>query len=350
MAVASTGKDAEKLLELQIAASKPAPTVAMTLPGSGPDHASVPDLRPGDRLLVSAELEVTTDCPRQQSDCAGRPYGFDPQVEVGLVLADGGGVARPGGGRALALGAPQRRKVTHRRHHDVFVFDNVSFTVPAGGLPWNGPSFVNATIAAWHARARSGQVLIVGQNNPGGTPSGDMGGISLARFRPGRQRQPAPARTEQRLITALPVITGQPQKGVVYSLLLDDLETDEQLRVRANVKTSSAHLGYPVRTTVEVFLSEDPTATQPGNEAKRVCPDSPEISRGNGRNTLPTDNPMSSPKTGVKRIVKDARVPLYVNVMVTNGDPEHRAQPGDSLRIRSGGFLAVTRYPPRLAG
>lgn len=350
MAVASTGKDPEEFLKLDIESAKPAAEVAISLPSSGPDHASLPALAPGDRILVSAELQVTTDCPRQQSDCTGRPYGYDPEVEVGLVLADGDGVAQAGGGSAVRLAPPQRRKVRHERHHDVFVFDSVSYTVPPGGLPWSGPSFVNVTLAAWHPQAGQGHKLIVGQNNPGGRPSGDMGGISVARFRPGQQRQPRPARTEQLQISALPVITSNPQKGVVYSSRLDGLETGEQLRVRANVKTSSAHLGYPVRTTVEVFLSEDPAGTQSGNEAKRVCPDGPQISRGNGKNTLRTDNPMGSPKTGVMRIAKDARVPLYVNVMVTDGDPKHRAQPGDSLSILPGGFLAVTRFPARRAG
>jgi hypothetical protein len=350
VAVASTGKDAQGFLKLKIAASKPQPRVAMTLPGGGPAHARVPDLRPGDRLLVSAELELTTDCPRQQSDCAEKPYGFDPQAEVALLLADADNVANPGSGRAIALGPPRRRAITHERHHDVFVFDNVAYTVPRNGLPWSGAAFLNATLAAWHRRAQPDQVLIVGQNNPRGRPSGDMCGISVARLRPGTMAQPTALRTQQRQITSLAVVTGNPQKAIVYSQRLDDLETGEQLRVRAGLKTSTAHLGYKVRTTVEVFLSTDPTAIDPGNEAKRVCPDGPQISRGNGKNTLPTDSPMSSAKTGVKRIVKDARVPLYVNVMLTNGDPEHNAGPGDALEIVSGGFLAVTRYPAALAG
>ena len=347
--MASTGKDAETDLTLGIASSKPAPRVRMSLPDSGPDHASLPDLRPGDRLMVSAELEVTADCRRQQSDCTGTPYRFDPKVEVSLLLAGGDGVATPGG-RAVRIGRPQRRAVTHDRHHDVFVFDNVPFTVPAGGLPWGGPSFVNVAVAAWDRRARSGQVLIVGQNNPGGRPSGNMGGISVTRLRPGGQRQPAPLRTAQRQITSLAVVTGQPQKATIYSQRLDDLKTGEQLRVRARVDTSTSNLSYPVRSTVEVFLSDDPAGTSPGNEARRVCPDGPQICRANGKNTLPGDNPMTSKKAGVKRIVKDARVPLYVNVMVTDGDPEQQAQPGDALAIDPGGFLEVTRFPARLAG
>jgi hypothetical protein len=349
VAVASTGKDAETDLTLRIGSSKPVPEVRMTLPDAGLDHASLPDLRPGDRLIASAELEVTTDCPRAQSDCTGNPYRFDPNVEVGLVLADGDRVATPGR-RAVRIGRPQRREVTHKRHHDVFVFDNVPYTIPAGGLPWGGPTFVNVAIAAWHRQARRGQVLIIGQNNPGGRPSGNMGAISVVRLRPGRQRQPQPLRTEQRQITALPVITGQPQKGTVYSHRLDDLKTGEQLRVRAVLKTSSTHLGYPVRSTIEVFLSDDPTATRPGSEARRVCPDGPQISRANGKNTLPSDNPMRSEKAGVKRIVKDARAPLYVNVVLTDGDPKHRGQPGDALSIVPGGHLAVTRFSANLAG
>jgi len=351
VAVASTGKNAERFLKLDIEASKPKPRVVMSLRQGGAAHASLPDLRPGDRLLVSAELEVTTDCPRQQSDCAKKPYGFDPEVEVALLLTNGAGEAVPAAGSAISLGQPVRRTVTHHRHHDVFVFDNAEFVVPGSGLPWNGPSFINATIASWHPQAKQDQVLIIGQNNPGGRPSGDMGGISVARFRPGTETFPNPLRVQKRQITTLRVITGQPQKGIVYSQRLPNLKAREQLRVRAGLKTSSAHLGYPVRTTVEVLLSTDPAGTDPGGEAKRVCPESPQISRGNGKNTLPGDNPMSSLKTGVMRIVKDARDPLYVNVMLTDGDPEHKAGPGDALSILpAGGFLAVTRYSAAMAG
>jgi hypothetical protein len=353
VAVASTGKNAQKRLKRPIAGSQPPPWAAMTLPGDGPPpppHARLPDLRPGDRILVSAELEVTTDC-QQPPGCAGTPYGYDPEVAFGLVLAASKTAATPDPAIAIPLAPPQVRAVTHERHHDVFVVDNAAFTVPPNGLPWSGPSFVNATFAAWHPQAQQGQVLIIGQNSPSGRPKGDMCGLSVARLRPGTLTQPTALRTERRHAPTIPVITSNPQKRVVYSKRLDNLKRREQLRIRAQVKTRSAHLGYKVRTTVDVFLSEGQTSTDPGNEAKRVCPDDdPQITRGNGKNTLPTDNPLSSSKVGVKRIVKDARVPLYVNVMVTTGDPDRRAGPGDALNIVPGGFLAVTRYPPGLAG
>ena len=325
----------------------------MRLPRDGtppPPHARLPDLRPGDRILVSAELEVTTDC-RQPPGCADTPYQYDPSVEFGLILAASGTAATPDPATAILLAPPQVRTVTHDRHHDVFVFDNAAFTVPPSGLPWSGPSFVNATVAAWHPQAQQGQILIMGQNSPSGRPKGDMCGLSVARLRPGTLTQPTALRTERRHAPTVPVITNSPQKRVVYSKRVDNLKRREQLRIRAQLKTRSAHLGYKVRTTVEVFLSEGQTSTDPGNEAKRVCPDDdPQISRGNGKNTLPTDNPMRSLKTGVKRIAKDARVPLYVNVMVTTGDPDRKAGPRDELNIVPGGFLAVTRYPPGMAG
>ncbi len=353
MAVASTGKNAQKFLRLPIASSKPAARSVMSTPRDGtppPPHARLPDLHPGDRMLLSAELEVTTDCERPPG-CTDTPYRYDPQVEFGLILADGAAVADPSAGSVINLAPFQRRTVTHERHHDVFVFDNAAFTVPSGGLPWNGPSYLNATVGAWHAQAQQDQIAIMGQNNPSGRPGGDMCGLSVVRLRPGTIAQPTAIRTQRRQITSVPVITGRAQKRIVYSQRLDNLKSDEQLRIRAGLKTSSAHLGYKVRTTVEVFLSTDPSSINPGNEAKRVCPDQdPRISPRNGKNTLPTDNPMDSPKTGVKRIVRNARVPLYVNLMVTSGDPDRKAGAGDTMRIVPGGFLAVTRYPAALAG
>jgi hypothetical protein len=155
-------------------------------------------------------------------------------------------------------------------------------------------------------------------------------------------------RTTERRALILPIVTGQ--KTVVYSQQLAGLERGEQLAVRAWVRTSTANLGYPARVTTEIVLASDPAAANPGAEAKRVVPDSPQICRGNGFNCLPADSPATSRKAGSIRIVRDARVPLYANVVVTTGDPLRRAAPGHALSVLDGGFLEVVRYPAELEG
>jgi hypothetical protein len=346
VSVASTGPAPELVETLPIAAAS-APRVVMSMGQGGAAHASLPDLRPGDRLLVSAELEVTTDCHRQQTDCVGKPYVYAPTVETTLLLASSAGQATQEAGRSLVVGQPQRRAVPHARHHDVLVFDNAEFVVPRS-LGWSGPTFLNLAASALHPKATRGHVLIVGQHEPGGTVKGDMSGLSVVRLRPGTQPLPKALRTTTRSSTTVPVVTGQ--RAVAYSLRLDQLRKGEQLRVRARVKPSSAHLTYPVRVTTELLLTDSPTSTEPGREARRTTPESPQICRGNGFNCLKSESPATSTKAGAMQIAADAQVPLYVNAVVIVGDPLDKAAPGDTLSIIDGGMIEVVRFPAAAAG
>jgi hypothetical protein len=346
VAVASTGADAELFEKLRIATADPTPKVVMRLAQGGEPHASLPDLRAGDRLLVSAELEVTADCAKQQSDCVGKPYEYAPNVETTVLLTGGASVATASPNRGIAL-RTRRRPIGHQRHHEVFVFDNLPFVVPAGGLPWRRSTWINVAISAANPKATSRDVLIIGQQNEGGVVSGDMSGISVIHLRPARQTTPQPLRALGLRATELPVVKGQ--RVVVYSQQLDGLRKGEQLAVRAKVNTTTAHLGYPARVKTEVLLSTRATSPDPGAEARRVTA-SPQICRGNGHNCLPTATLDPSRKVGVTRILKDANAPLYVNVVVVTGDPFGKAHPGHALNILDGGFLEVVRYPAELAG
>jgi hypothetical protein len=345
--VAATGADAELFQKLRISSSNPTPKVVMRLGQGGEPHASLPDLHPGDRLLVSAELQVTTDCSTQHEGCAGAPYRYAPNVAATLLVAKRDSTATAGPRKGFALDVVTRR-CKHERHHEVLAFDNLEFVVPDGGLPWSGSSWVNVALAAAHRRATRGHHLLIGQNEPDGSVQGDMGGISVVRLRPPDQTTPAPLRTTERRALTVPVVVGQ--KAVVYSQRLDALERGEQLAVRANVNTSSAHLGYPVRVKTEVVLSTSATDPDPGAEARRVTPAGPRICRGNGHNCLPAATADASPKVGAIRIVRNAGAPLYVNVVLTVGDPLRRAAPGQALNVVEAGFLEVVRYPAALAG
>jgi hypothetical protein len=346
--VASTGKEPERFKKLRITSSKPTPRTAMSLAQGTSIHRSLPDLRPGDQLLVSAELEVTTDCENQQPSCAGSPYGYAPRAEAMLLLASGVSRAAPEPDRARKVGKKQVRRCTHARHHDVFVFDNVPYTVPQAGLPWRGSSCINLAIGASNPKAKSGHFLLIGQHEPNGTVKGDMGGISVVRLRPAGLSLPRPLRTAQRQARALAVITGG--RAVVYSQKLEGLRRGEQLSVRAKVNMSTAHLSYPARATTEVVLAGGRDDTDPGAEAQRITGRSPQICRGNGFNCLPRESPEAAQKAGAIGIVKGANDPLYVNVFVVVGDPLRRAKSGDELRFVEGGFLEVMRYPAELAG
>jgi hypothetical protein len=353
--VASTGKRAERPPRIvRIQRSGWRPEVVMSLLRRGSGRTSLPDLEPGDGLLISAEVEVTTDCERPQKDCIKGPYDYPPEVEARLVVADSKDASESKKGHARVL-KTQSRKIPHLRHHDVFVFDDVEFQIPAGGLPWAGATFVNVAVGARHREAGGDHIVLIGQNEmvkKDGKETakvvGDMGGISVVRSRPAGMPPPDVISTDRRRAESIPVVKGETR--VVYAQELKDLRKREQLVVKAEVKTSAQHLDYPARATVEVILAEDPRRAEPGAEARRVTTSDGRICPRNGKNCLPAESPMTSRKVGVLRIERNAQQRLYVMAVLVTGDPRQKANKGDRLRIRDGGSLRIFRYPAEMAG
>jgi hypothetical protein len=352
--VAATGKRAElppRTVRIQRSGSHPEVVMSLLRRGSG--RTSLPDLEPGDGLLISAEVEVTTDCERPQKDCIKGAYDYPPEVEARLVIADSKDASESKRGHARVL-KTQRRKIPHLRHHDVFVFDDVEFRVPAGGLPWSGPTFVNVAVGAHHREAEADHVVLIGQNEIKKGKArvvGDMSGISVVRSRPAGVPRPEAIRTDRRRAESLPVVKGETR--VVYAKELKDLRKHEQLVVKADVKTSAEHLDYPARVTVEVILAEDPKRPKPGAEARRVTGRvDGQICPRNGKNCLASESPMTSRKVGVLRIERNPKKGkrLYVIAILVTGDPLRKAKKGDRLRIRDGGSLRIFRYPAEVAG
>jgi hypothetical protein len=348
--VAATGKNAElPPRTVRIQRSGPHPEVVMSLGQGGSGRTSLPDLEPGDGLLISAEVEVTTDCERPQKDCIKGAYDYPPEVEARLVVADSKDASEAKEGHARVL-KTQSRKIPHLRHHDVFVFDDVEFRVPDGGLPWSGPTFVNVAVGAHHPEAGD-HVVLIGQNelkNGKARVVGDMSGISVIRSRPAGVPRPDVIRNDRRRAESLPVVKGETR--VVYAEELKDLRKREQLVVTAEAKTSAEHLDYPARATVEVILAEDPQRAEPGAESRRVTTTDGRICPRNGKNCLAAESPMTSHKVGVLRIERNAKKSLYVIAVLVTGDPRQKAKKGDRLRIRDGGSLRIFRYPAEMAG
>lgn len=319
--------------------------VVMSL-GGAKGRPRLPDLLPADELLVSAELELTTDCEQQQTDCTGKPYTFEPEVETQLLLARAPEIVTPEPGDAIPLAPPERVSITHARHHHVVVYDGVRHTVGEDEIAWVGPSFVNLALSAKSPKAQPGQVVIVGQNNPGGKPEGDMAGLSVAR----RRGRPTSTRLNEKalLASSIPVVKGETR--VLYSAELSGLRAGTQLLVRAKVRTSTSHLSYPARTTLRLIVGDAPRDQAPGVMAKGVVL-SPEVSRRNGTNRLPAERRGgSSMKVGVARVATDAPGPVYLNVVLETGDPHGLAEPGDEMRVLAGGGIWITRYEPEVDG
>ena len=340
--IGASGNASAELVETISIARRPDAnrTVVMSLDSEAGADLSLPDLRPGDRLEVAAEVEVTTDLQEDGPGCVGKPYRYAPRVGAQLLLARGPDVAAAGARRALALARTERETVTHEQHHRVLVLEQ-SLDIPPQGLPWSRESHLNLVLDASHPDAGPDHVLLVGQNEPDGTVLGDMGQIAVLRLRPARQARPTPTRGGP-LVGSIPIQKGA--RTVVFSQRLDGLAVDDQLRVRARLETSAARLGYPARISTRVFLAASPDQDEPGGVGAQVASFKGQVTKANGFNCTPDVRSTSTRKAGVLRITARPRGPLYVNLVAVGADPLGRGTAGDRLRV-TGGRCEVVRFP-----
>ena len=310
----------------------------------------LPDIEPGDRLLVLAELEVTTDAEdANHPGRIGNPYSYAPRVEASLLLAADDGQTEEKPRRALALSRPWRETLSHARHHGVVVFPKGELKVPRRGLPWGGASHVNLVLGASHRRAAGGDLLLVGQNEKTPVVVQDMAGIRVVRLRPGNQPERAATRDANCRVAGIPVAKRQ---TLVFSHRLDDLRRGEQLVVRARLTTDASPLGYAARISSRLFLADSESQLEPGGgTAASVASWKGHLSKQTGFNCLPEDGARTTLKFGVLRVLDDPGRPLFLNLVAVSADPFGGAGANDALPVvAADSFLDVTRYPPELEG
>jgi hypothetical protein len=309
----------------------------------------LPDLAPGDKLRVFAELEVTTDADDPgHPGLIGNAYSYAPEVTAWLLLASGPDEVEARQGRALELARPWRQAVSHQQHHAVVTFADAGLEIPAGGLAWRGPSYVNLVLAASSPQASGGDLLLIGQNEKTPTVVQDMAGIRVVRARGGGLRGGQPARESACLCAGIPVAKSE---TVVLSHELDGLQAGEQLLVKANLVTDAARLGYPARISTRLFLADSRDQTQPGGSAQQSASWKGQLSKFTGFNCIPGDGPRTTQKFGVGAIRQPPGRPLFVNLVAVSAAPFGGAGAGDELPIDTGrSFLEVTRFPPAAAG
>jgi hypothetical protein len=352
----SSGRDCELVEKLAISREPGARRkVAMALRPGGGSFSAMPDLQPQDRLLISAEIELTTDCEEQTPDnCVGAAYTYAPTLNAELLLASSREVTEEAGGSAIRLERKTER-CTHGEHHKVVVFPEVGYRVPEEGFPWSmEETCINLVLDAHSPEAEEGQFLLVGQNNPADEDhprawvGQSMGRLNLIRVR-GELR--GLEREEARTPLARQISIDPDAKTVVYSLPLEGLEEGEQLLVKAELNTDSRHLDYPARISTRLYLVDEPEGKEPGGRAKDVASFGGVIGEHNGFNSLQSSGARKTRRVGVLRITKPADEPLYVNLVATGGDPLKRADAGDAVKVRGrGGFVQVIRYPADLKG
>ncbi len=340
--VSTTGNNSELVDRIPI--TKNAGVKRRVVMSLGPDRLH--QLRPRDRLRVSAEVQLTVNCDVKSPRCVGPIYHYNPKAKVELRLSGSRGST---GGRLLA--PPKRivcrQKLPRREHHCVIVFTKADLSIEGpASLPCPPDRcFVNLVVDAYSPRAGRGDVLLVGGNRPDGSIPQDRGRVNAIVFSPGGGNYPEPHRSDARVRRALPLDL---KARVVYSRRLGGVEAGDQLEVTAAVFTSIRHLPYSAVTTTRVILAERRRATESGAMARRLG-GSGEITESNGYNCTLNKPACISRKAGVLRIDRDSRVdgrlrPVYVNVVLTVGPKRRRARSGDRQRVLKRGGLEVTRY------
>ena len=326
--------------------------VIMSLGRTSDADTRLPDLRAGDQLEVSAELEVTTDLTtaelvlNQGKGCAGQPYDYSPGVTAAMILTNSATAVAPA--PATSVIVSKTALVSHDAHHFVFVFDRARLTVPSG---WRGRGAINLILFASNPAAAAGQCLLIGQNEPDGSVTPDMGGISVARLR-GQTPRPAVLR-QNRLRVGGIKIHGNQAPQVVYSLPLKDLRTNEQLTVYVRVAASAVKLATRARLSTRVFLADSPTQTSPSSGyASQVAANKGRVTKRNGFNYLPGRVGPPTVKVGVLRMTKDVTPSktLYLNVVCDGGDPSKQSRVSDQLKLKNTGYIAVRRFPATAFG
>jgi hypothetical protein len=348
--VGCTGGEPEREKTIPITARKgEARRVVLSLGRGDPAFEGIPDIRPGDRLEVYGELQVTTDAPTKGPGSVGNPYRYDPTVRACLMLSSGPDVIDDAHGSAIGIGGVNEARCSHREHHHVIVFDGVRLLVPRHDAEsWLGNVHVNLVLDAYHPDAHANDVLLIGQNEPDGRVLGDQARLSVLRFRPAEKPRGERTKTRERRVREIPVEAGV--RTIVYSQRLEHPADGEQLVVRARMPTSAAHLSYPARVSTRVFLADDSSEEDPGGHAREVAAFRGQISKLNGFNCTPADSPCTTRKVGALPIIKSANRPLFVNVVAVSADPFGGAGRGDAVRVLDGGFLEVTRYAPSVKG
>jgi hypothetical protein len=346
--VATSGTKSETRETVQVTRDSGVKRVVMSMK---PDD--LPDLEAGDRLDVTSELQVTMDCFRPEPRCSGRPYEYDIELGVQLVLARG--AEATGGGKAVALTGVKHHtclgRAPHREHHCVVTFTNGGMKVGPSGPPCPPADCrINVVLSASNPNAQNGNLLAIGGTPPSGEISQDRGRVNAIVYRPADQARPKPETTKDLRTSRLAF---DEKFSVVYSKRLNGLDAKDQLAAEAEAFMEVRHLPYDARSTAQLILADSQKAIHPGPIARRVVQGGAEMSETNGFNCGKPRSPCRTSKVGVVRLAEDARdgqghsVPLFVNlVMASEAKHDSGFDPDDRAKILDRGGISVLRFKP----
>jgi hypothetical protein len=302
--------------------------------------ADLPKLASGDRLIVPAELQVTTRCDIGQT---APGCNYNPNVKAQLILTGSAGDTS-GGGNSKVI-ATQSLSCTKNEHHCMFVFrpGDAAITLD-GSTPCvaNNSCYVNLVVWAWSGSARAGgdDKLIIGGNDGNFLQNGNVDS-DMARIMAVRERGIASADRVSRESSGSGTksINTNANPELVYSHRLkpqgQPLKKGEQFLIEARVV---ADVGGRARFSTELFVTRNPNETD-GGKFDKISPAS--ISEQNGFKCSPGSACVTR-KVAVFRVDEDINDALFVNVAVRSAVPG-----GGSTRVtvkKADGWVRAVRY------
>lgn len=340
--VATSGDFSERIDRIpitQAAGAEPEVVMSLTAP-------RLPSLVPGDRLEISSELQVTVDCDESGPRCLGRPYQYNPAIDVEFVLAPDGETAT--GSDVIALGAPRReicrQRHPNREHHCVIVFSRDVSSLPSAPCLLQGCSLNLVASASSPAAGRS-EFLAVGGLRPDGSVPQDRSRLNITRFHQAGEVRVDTLRTERRLTPTLDI---DQHRQVIYAQPLDGLVTGDQLVAEARAEIDISKLPYNVVLSSQLILTDSMRAIDRGS-AKRIASLRGEFDEGNAFNCTKNRHTCTIDKVGVLRMKGDAgqgSAPsrLYVALVARAGPKTDEFDPDDQVKVLDTGALDARRY------
>jgi hypothetical protein len=355
--LATTGNASELLKTVPIGTKQNAkPRVVMSL---SPDNLE--PIAAGDRLRASGEMQVSTTCVAPGPRCLGRPYQINPTITARIVLADSPDATAPSMPLSQTTTRLCKQQRPNRNHHCTLAIPNLETTIPdPNALPCPPTAcYVNLIVTASNKKAKRGNLVVVGADEPDGSVKQDKGRLNVVQAH-ANVPPPSQSSTTNVITPDLPVtLPDRERKRVVYSLPISAPQKGEVLAFDATFGISINALRYNSFIASRVILADSPTATDSDGIAKPTIPFRGQATESNGFNcTLGLSgysNPCTVVKAGATRVSRDAVDPttglpatLYLNVLVS-AKPLLAEKPDPSAHAAvtpSGPGFVVYRYSP----
>jgi hypothetical protein len=282
----------------------------------------------GDRLRVSGEVQVSTTCVDPGPRCVGTHYDVNPRVTARIVLSpapsSSAGFVPLGDSRTQLC--KQRRP--NRNHHCTIALPNTETTISdLAALPCAPDAcYVNLIVGATSPKAKRGNKVVLGGDQPDGTVEQDKGRLNIVQAH-ATVPTPQTSQTTTLVEPTLPLTIGDSEKRrVVYSLPIVAPQQGEVLTFDTSFLTGISALRFNTFISSRVILGETPTSAKSTGLAKRATAYKGQGTESNGFNcTLGPSgfaNPCTTVKAGALEITRkfkteygETPTTLYLNVL-----------------------------------